>query len=71
MKLSFRFYYEPTPKIIRKLADCLLGASAMISTSSIMQDYRWIAIAALSTGVVGKFLSNFFAEDNQHVDISS
>lgn len=56
-------YYSPTPKKWRKLGDALLGVSTTITGFAIYEDIKWVAIAALLTGVVGKFLTNFFSKD--------
>ena len=56
-------YFKPTPKKWRKLGDALLGVSTTITTYAIVEDYKWVAIAALIIGSVGKFLTNFFTED--------
>jgi hypothetical protein len=56
-------YYSPTPRKWRKLGDALLGVSTTITGFAIYEDAKWVAIAALTFGVVGKFLTNFFGED--------
>jgi hypothetical protein len=55
-------YYAPTPAKWRKLGDALLGVSTTITGFAIYEDVKGIAITALILGVVGKFLTNFFAE---------
>jgi hypothetical protein len=63
MKLKER-YLAPTPKKMRKLGDALLAVSTTIATYAIAEDMmKSIQISALLLGVVGKFLSNFFTED--------
>ena len=63
MKLKER-YLAPTPKKMRKLGDALLAVSTTITTYAIAEDWsKWIQISALMMGVVGKFLTNFFTED--------
>jgi hypothetical protein len=56
-------YYSPTPKRWRKLGDALLGVSTTITGFAIFEEAKWVAIAALLAGVIGKFLTNFFSED--------
>jgi hypothetical protein len=65
MKKYLKGYYTPTPKNIRRFADALLAASTIIATYAISTDYKAIGITALIMGVVGKFLSNFFNENNE------
>lgn len=60
MKLKKR-YYLPTPKFWRRVGDGLLGVSTMITSASIFGDYKWLALASLLIGVIGKFLTNLFA----------
>ena len=55
-------YYDNTPKKWRKLGDALLGVSTTITGFAIYEEAKWVAIAALLTGVIGKFLTNFFSE---------
>ena len=63
MKLKER-YLAPTPKKMRKLGDALLAVSTTITTYAIADDWsKWVQISALMLGVVGKFLTNFFTED--------
>ena len=56
-------YYSPTPQRWRKLGDALLGVSTTITGFAIFEEAKWVAIAALLAGVIGKFLTNFFSED--------
>ena len=56
-------YYHPTPKKWRKLGDALLGVSTTITGFAIYEEAKWVAITALVLGVIGKFLTNFFTED--------
>jgi len=65
-----KHYYAPTPNRWRKLGDALLGVSTTITGFAIMEEYKWLAISALSLGVIGKFLTNFFKEDDQ-LDLES
>jgi hypothetical protein len=61
--MKLKNYYNPTPAKWRKLGDALLGVSTFITGLAIYEDVKWVALIALFTGVVGKFLSNFFSED--------
>ena len=55
-------YYTPTPKKWRKLGDTLLAVSTTITGYAVYEDIKWVALTALITGVVGKFLSNLFVK---------
>lgn len=56
-------YQSPTPKKWRQLGDALLSVSTMITGFAIYEDQKWVAIVALSIGVAGKFLTNFFKKE--------
>lgn len=58
-------YYAPTSKKMRKLGDALLAVSTTIATYAIADEWsKGVQISALLLGVLGKFLSNFFTEDD-------
>lgn len=63
-KLSAGGYYKATPEKYRKLGDALLSVSTMITGFAIYEDYKWLAFAALLLGSAGKFLTNFFSEED-------
>lgn len=58
-------YYKPTPKFFRKLGDTLLACSTMIAGLTIYAGFEWVAMIAIGSGVVGKFLTNFTAENEK------
>ena len=57
-------YYKPTPVKWRKLGDALLAVSVTITGFAMYGNVQWVALTALITGVIGKFLTNFFKEDD-------
>ena len=61
-------YYHPTPKKWRKLGDTLLAVSTAITGFAMYENVKWVALTALITGVVGKFLTNFFTEEEVQVN---
>ncbi len=65
MKTQFTWkgYWKPTPTRLRKFGDALLGIFSIASVSSTITDHKNLAIASLIIGIVGKVLSNFFAEE--------
>ena len=69
MKTSFsmKSYWAPTPKKARKIGDTLLGVFSITSMSSMIYDVKGLALATLIMGVVGKILTNFFAEEPVYV----
>jgi hypothetical protein len=64
MKTQFSWdgYWKPTPIILRKIGDALLGAFSIVSVSSVITEHKELAIASLVIGVLGKILSNFFSD---------
>ena len=58
-------YWKPTPKFFRKLGDTLLACSTMVAGLTIYAGFEWVAIVAIACGVIGKFLTNFTAEDDK------
>jgi hypothetical protein len=63
MKAGIKHYYSPTPKNLRKWGDMLLAVSTFITASAVGVNNHTIAYIALGVGIIGKFLTNFFAED--------
>ena len=66
-KFTLKSYWAPTPKKARKIGDALLGVFSVTSMSSMIMDHKGLSIASLVIGVVGKVLSNFFAEESVYV----
>ncbi len=56
-------YWQNTPKWARKLGDALLAVSTTVTTFAIYEEAKWVAIIALLSGTLGKFLTNLFSED--------
>ncbi len=66
MKLNkiHEHYAKPTPKRWRQLGDALLSVGTTITGFAIYEEAKWVAISALLVTVLGKFLTNFFKDDN-------
>ena len=62
MKFSGRSYLQPTPRNLRRFGDGLLAVGSTITAASITGGNDTVALIALGVSVVGKFLTNFFAE---------
>lgn len=56
-------YYAPTPKKWRQLGDALLALS-LTGIPAELAGYTWIGLTLFIIGVVGKFLTNFFKEED-------
>jgi hypothetical protein len=59
-----KHYAKPTPKRWRQLGDALLTVGTTITGFAIYEDSKLVAISALIITVVGKFLTNFFKDEN-------
>ena len=66
-------YWSPTPKKWKKIGDALLATSTVITVGGMLQfenlkeiftieQIRWLTIAPIVLGVIGKFLTNFFKD---------
>ena len=63
----FQRFKAPTPKIWRQLGNGLLAVSVAISGYTIYANEEVIALISMICGVIGKFLTNFFVEDNTEI----
>lgn len=66
-------YWAPTPKRWKKIGDALLATSTVITVGGMLnfenlkeiftiEQIRWLTIAPIILGVIGKFLTNFFKD---------
>lgn len=60
-RVSIKGYAKPTPAKWRKIGDGLLLASTIIASLNISTPT--VAVVVQVTGVLGKFLTNFFHDD--------
>jgi hypothetical protein len=70
-----KHYWKPTPKKWRRLGDSLLAVATIIAVGGIWQydslkeiftpeEIKTMITTSIIFGVVGKFLTNFFKEDD-------
>lgn len=69
MKFSIKNYWLPTPKVIRKTFDFILGLclvlSGAIAGSPLDSDTKvWLMFVITTTGGISKYVSNFFKDEN-------
>ena len=68
-------YYKPTPKKWRKIGDTLLAVSSVLAIGGLWQfdnlkdiftafEIKAMIVTSIALGAVGKFLTNFFKEDD-------
>jgi hypothetical protein len=63
MKFGWKHYFEPTPKRIRVLGDSLAGAGTFGAGIIILNGHPIAGTIVMVVAVVGKFISNFFADE--------
>jgi hypothetical protein len=63
MKFGFKQYFNPTPKKLRVLGDTLVALGTAAGSWTIIDGNPQAGTIIVVLSVVGKFLSNFFAED--------
>jgi len=61
-KFSWKGYWEPTPKGIRKIADSLLAGGMLIATFSVFVDHAKFAFGVMLVCGIAKIFSNFFTD---------
>lgn len=73
MKRLFKNYWSPTPKKWRKIGDAILAVGTFITAGSLMaydemkdiftpKEVKIVIATAFVLGVAGKFLTNFFKD---------
>jgi hypothetical protein len=63
LKYSWKSYWEPTPKNIRKMADAIVAACAFSGGLASFNGEPKIGTVIFIVGFVAKILSNFFSEE--------
>lgn len=65
VKFGWEHYFKPTPKRLRILGDSLAAASLFVGGIAMVSGYEKIAIGVSISGWVGKFISNFFTNEDK------
>ncbi len=63
MKFGFKYWSEPTPRKIRRVAGALGTAGVAGCGFALLRDEIWIAVVLLSLAVGGTFVAKLFAEN--------
>lgn len=63
MKFTWKGYWQPTPKNIRKVADSLLAGATLASTFAVINDHPKLATWVMVISVIAKIFSNFLTDD--------
>ena len=66
MKFGLKHYWKPTPLKMRKLGDSIAVACGSISgLAYIGQAPTWVVTSSIIAAFVGKFITNYFTEDEK------
>jgi hypothetical protein len=65
MKFGFGQYFQPTPKKIRAAADALVAATTFGGSVIVLNGDPKVGTVVFIVGVVAKFISNLFAENEK------
>jgi len=63
IKFGLKEYFAPTPKRLRVLGDSLAAAGTFGATIVILNGHPLAGTVIMVVAVVGKFISNFFSEE--------
>lgn len=63
MKFGIKYWSEPTPRKIRRVAGALGTAGVAGCGFALLRDEIWIAVVLLSLAVGGTFVAKLFAEN--------
>jgi len=63
IKFGWNEYFTPTPKRLRVLGDSLAAAGTFGATIVILNGHPLAGTIIMVIGVIGKFISNFFSEE--------
>jgi len=63
MKFGWKQYFAPTPKRLRVLGDSLAAAGTFGASIVILNGHPLAGTIIMIVAVVGKFISNFFSEE--------
>jgi hypothetical protein len=64
MKFGWKQYFQPTPKRIRIFGDSLAAAGTFGASIVILNGHPLMGTIIMGLAVVGKFISNFFSDEN-------
>lgn len=74
--MGLKHYYQPTPKRWRQTGDAILAVGVFVTSGGLLafdslekiftaHELKVIIGCAFACGVIGKFLTNFFKEDEE------
>jgi hypothetical protein len=63
MKFGLKSYFKPTPKRLRVFGDSLAAAGTFGASVAILNGHPMAGTVIMIISVVGKFISNFFSDE--------
>ena len=64
IKFGWKEYFSPTPKRLRVFGDSLAAAGTLGASIAVLNGHPIAGTTIMVVAVVGKFISNFFSEEN-------
>jgi hypothetical protein len=71
MRFGASQYFKPTPKKIRTVADAIVAAATFGGSVIVLNGHPGAGTVIFVVGVIAKFVSNLFAEDEKAADNKS
>jgi hypothetical protein len=69
MEFGLKSYFKPTPKRLRVFGDSLAAAGTFGASVVILNGHPLAGTIIMVVSVVGKFISNFFTDEEVKKDI--
>jgi hypothetical protein len=69
MKFGLKSYFKPTPKRIRVFGDSLAAAGTFGAGIVVMNGHPLAGTIIMVVAVIGKFISNFFTDEEVKQDV--
>lgn len=63
-KFGWKYYFAPTPKRLRILGDSLAAAGTFAAGIATLNGHPVAGTIVMVVAIVGKFISNFFTEED-------
>lgn len=64
IKFGWKEYFSPTPKRLRVFGDSLAAAGTLGASIAVLNGHPIAGTTIMVVAVIGKFISNFFSEEN-------
>ena len=69
MKFGLKEYFKPTPKRLRVFGDSLAAAGTLGASIAVLNGHPIAGTIIMVVAVVGKFISNFFTDEEVKQDV--